>query len=70
MGGAAGKLFNILSMSRDSLGRNLLNRDGQSRTTFSGGTALNVKSRTTVQGHKVTNQYVISENFNMHNKSE
>ena len=36
--------------------RNLFGRHGQSRTTFSGGTALNVNCRTTFQAHESDSQ--------------
>ena len=38
--------------------RNLFGRHGQSRTTFSGGTALNVNYRTTFQAHETFNHHV------------
>jgi len=38
--------------------RNLFGRHGQSRTTFSGGTALNVNCRTTFQAHETFNHHV------------
>ena len=38
--------------------RNLFGKHGQSRTTFSGGTALNVNCRTTFQAHETFNHHV------------
>jgi len=38
--------------------RNLFGRHGQSRTTLSGGTALNVNCRTTFQAHETFNHHV------------
>jgi len=39
--------------------RNLFGRHGQSHTTFSGGTALDEKCRTTFQAHETFNHDVI-----------
>jgi len=43
--------------------RNLFGRHGQSRTTFLGGTALNVNCRTTFQAHETFNHHVSDSQF-------